>query len=488
MKTPISRRFFFWILALSYFATTSIVLFFVFGYRPDLAQKIFIYTGSITVKANPKTISIAIDGKPPKSKLFNVINDQYYINGLRPHTYNLTVSSDGFKPWKKDVSVHSGISTEFWNVVLLRSDYERTFYTAQNIDQFFPAPEENIFALTRQLGKTHTVAVFDIERDETTNTFLFTKKQFTQNEYENIEWAPNSRELIVPLENFDSHTKDYAIAYTRTNNSYLLSDYIKLPNVHTVRWDPKDRNVIYLLSNKSLFRAELDFENTGNEIILSPIANNVLAYDFTDDGIYLFTTSHEVLYDYDVHGMNFKSLATFDLPKTSSNVRLIAYDNHRLLAIDDTERMLHLYNKGDRNIYTKTLGTNVVGAHFSDDGKKLVFYSPFEIFVYHARDWDAQPIRKEDDMHSIIRFSQLIDNVHFAKDYEHIIYTLGNELKMTELDYRGNRITDTIITLDEAKNTIINKHKMDHIFFIDSTDTTKRTLQSIEFPERETLF
>jgi hypothetical protein len=90
-------------------------------------------------------------------------------------------------------------------------------------------------------------------------------------------------------------------------------------------------------------------------------------------------------------------------------------------------------------------------------------------------------------MQSIIRFSQELKNVHFAKDYEHIIYTTGDELKITELDYRGSRHTDTITTLPK-NTTVIDKHKMNKLFFIDTKDEITRGLMSIEFPEKETLF
>jgi hypothetical protein len=487
MRTPLPRRIFFWTLFVTYTITTALVLFFVFGYQHDFSSKIFIHTGSITIAPNPQSgIGIEIDGKKPRSKLINFINDSYYISGLRPRTYSVRVTKPDFRPWEKDVSVHSGVSTEFWNITLLKNTYERTSYDIDNVDRFFPAPEENIFAATRQLGKTSSVRVFDAEENTVTHSFLFPEKQFTQDVQENIEWAPNSRELIVPLEDIATRNKDYAIAYTRTDQSYLLSDHVTLPDVHTVRWDPKDRNVIYLLSNTSLFRAELDLENA--ELLLTPIANDVLAYDFTDDGIYLFTTKYQVLYDYDVHGTKFEELVSFDLPENTRDVRLIAYDNHRLIVLDDENRDLYAYNKGDNAIYTKKLGTNIIGAHFSDDGKKLLFYSPFEIFTYFARDWDAQPVRREDELHSIIRFSQLIDNVHFSKDYEHIIFTVDNEIKITELDYRGNRITDTIIAIDERDSVLINKHKKNYLYFIDSTENTTRQLQSIEVPEKETLF
>ncbi len=487
MKTPITRRLFFWTLVVSYFITTTIVLLFVFGYKHDLTSKVFIHTGSISIAPHPqKDITITINGATPKSKLINFINDSYYISGLRPQNYTVTIQKDGFAPWTKDVSVHSGISTEFWNITLVRNQYEHTPYAIENIDQFFPAPKENIFAATRQLGKTLAVQIFDTEQNKTTHTFLFPETTFTKDSRKNSEWSPNSENLIIPLFNTATQKNDYAIAEIKNEKRLVLSEHITLPVVHDVRWDPKDTNTLYLLSNTSLFRAHIDFDNA--DILLQSIANDVIAYDFADDGIYLLSSDFRVLHDHDIHSTHFKELTTFDLPQNTQDVRFIAYDDHRFFVIDDTNKSLYLYNKGDREIHTKTFNTNIIGAHFSDDGKKLLFYSPFEIFVYFTRDWNAQPTRKENEMHSIIRFSQLLDNVHFAKDYEHVIYTVGDEIKMTELDYRGNRITNTLLKTTEKTNTLINKHKKNFLYFLDSTTGHTRQLHSIEIPEKNTLF
>jgi len=487
MKTPLPRRIFFWTLFVSYFCVTGIVLFFVFGFEHDFGQKVFVHTGSLTIKTNPKNITLEIDGKKPKSRLVNVINDSYFIMGLRPKKHTLSVFSDEFKSWHKEINIHSGISTEFWNILLLRKNYERTHFNLTNINRFFPAPDENIFASTHQLGKTLVVHVFNTKQDESTNTFIFPNTTFTENEYENIEWSPDNKQLITPIINTNTEQKkDYVISHLASNESHQLSDFIDGADLKSVRWDPEEKNAIYFLNQNTLFRTELKFDE--KNLKPTQIAQNVISYDFADDGIYIFNTKKELLYDHDKEATNLEILTTFDTNITNNNYRLIAYDNHRAVLIDDTEKTLHIYNKGDDNTYTQKIAKNIIGAHFSDDGKKLIFYSPFEIFVYFTREWDTQPIRMENRMESIIRFSQTLDNVHFAKDYEHVIYTIGNDIKITELDYRGNRITDTIIFLDEKNSTVIDKQKMNKLFFIDSTNNSERQLQSINFPEKETLF
>ena len=487
MKTPLPRRIFFWTLFVSYFCITGIVLFFVFGYEHDFAQKIFVHTGSLTVKTNPKDISIEIDDRKPQSRLINVINDSYLVTRLRPKKHTLSIFSDGFKPWHKEISIHSGISTEFWNILLLRKNYERTRFNLNNIDKFFPAPDEDMFASTHQLGKTLVVHVFNTKQDKSTNTFILPKATFTQNKYENVEWSPDNKQLLIPIiHTDDTQQKDYIVSYLASNESFQLSNFIEETDLKLVRWDPEKKNAIYFISQDTLFHANLAFDDANLEI--TSIAKNVMSYDFADDGIYIFNTNKELLYDHSKKATNLEVLTTFDTDTHNNEYRLIAYDNQRAVLINDTEKTLHIYNKGDDDIYTKKISKNIIGAHFSDDGKKLIFYSPFEIFLYFTRESTAQPNRSENELQSVIRFSQTLDNVHFAKDYEHIIYTIGNDIKITELDYRGNRVTDTIISLEDENTTVINKQKMNKLFFLDSANTSKRQLQSIIFPEKETLF
>ncbi len=488
MKTPTSRRIFFWTLFISYFCTTGIVLLFVFGFEHDFGQKVFVHTGSLTIKTNPKNISLKIDNKKPKSRFINVINDSYLVMGLKPKKHTLSISSDGFRPWNKEIGIHSGISTEFWNILLLRKEYKRTHFNLNNIDHFFPAPDENIFASTHQLGKTLVVHVFNTKQNKSINTFIFPKTTFTKNKHENIEWSPDNKQLITPITHTDNtNKKDYIISYLASNKSYRLSDFINKANLKSVRWDPKNKDSIYFIAENTLFSTKLTFDDKDLKPIL--IANNVISYDFADDGLYIFNIQKELLYSHDKEINNFKIITTFDTDTKNDNHRLIAYDNHRVVLIDDTKQILYIYNKDTNNdVYTKKINKNIIGARFSDDGKKLIFYSPFEIFLYFTRDWNTQPVRKRNVTQSIIRFSRKLNNIHFAKDYEHVIYTIDNDVKITELDYRDSRITDTIISLNEKNTTLINKHKMNKLFFLDSTDNSKRQLQSIEFPEKEKLF
>ncbi|MEN8252691.1 MAG: hypothetical protein ABFQ53_03885, partial [Patescibacteria group bacterium] len=362
MKTPIPRKIFFWTLFVSYFITTSIVLFFVFGYRHDFKAKIFVHTGSLTLKTNPKNISIKLNDKEPKSRLVNVINDSYVLTGLRPGQYKIDLITDGFKQWTKEVGIHSGIATELWNILLIRENYEITKFDIDKVDKFFPAPEENIFATTSQLGKTLAVNVFNTEQNTSINSFIFPQTSFTENKHENIEWSPDTKNLIIPAmissesedaitsddttssddtattdASIDASTKDYILAFTKNNEHVLLSSFIlQTDNVRSVRWDPEEKNTIYFMTEKSLYRMKLDLVNY-EESQKEMISQDVLAYDFADDGLYLLNTQGEIVYSGDKKDISdAKILTQFDINTSSTDHRLISYDNQRVMLLDDS--------------------------------------------------------------------------------------------------------------------------------------------------------
>jgi hypothetical protein len=538
MKTPASRRIFFWTLFCSYFIITTSVILLAFGYRFDVVKNIFIHSGSITLKSNPQKIEVEINGKKPKARYLNIINNSYQINGLRPGEYNLNIKADEFKDWNKTISVHSGLSTEFWNVILLRKNYERTEFNTPKIENFYPAPKEFLFAYTTQQDNDLIVKIINTNKNKILNELILKNVKFTNNSYKNIEWSPNSSGLIIPVikqadnsisKTTSSHLQneqiDYVIFDLKTDQHFYLSEMIDLtisspkttkpkikntssenkinqdeqnktmftkPKIISARWHPENKNSIYFQIDNQLNLAEFNLktQKLKNQI---NIFNDLKAYDFADDGIYLLNSQDELLYDNNLEATDLKIITKFTTDNNDDeNYRLISYDKNRIILINNKTGNLYLYNKGERDIYSPKLATNIINAHFSNDGKKLIYHSPFEMSIYFTRDWETQPIRFENETQSITRFSQEISNVHFDKNYEHIIFSVDNEIKIIELDTRWKNDIQTVLTLNTNQTKLISDHRNDLLFFIDEVtnenDEKETKLFSIEFPEKEGLF
>ena len=143
---------------------SPIVVFYSLGYRFDWNKKIFVHSGSIVFKSTPESVEVRIDGKVVSNKSMDLINRSVNINGLTPRKYLFEVSNPDFKPWKKEAEVHSGIATEFWNIVLVPRQPQKDVLFEGNIlsyafspDKkkvaFFEKKEEQISLFVRENGK-----------------------------------------------------------------------------------------------------------------------------------------------------------------------------------------------------------------------------------------------------------------------------------------------------------------------------------------------
>ncbi len=81
---------------------------------------------------------------------------------------------------------------------------------------------------------------------------------------------------------------------------------------------------------------------------------------------------------------------------------------------------------------------------FSNDNKKLLYFSSSEIWVYYLEDIFSQPIKKANEKELITRLSQKIKQaIWYSETDEHIIFVVGQTVKIAELDGRDRRnITD----------------------------------------------
>ena len=127
------------------------------------------------------------------------------------------------------------------------------------------------------------------------------------------------------------------------------------------------------------------------------------------------------------------------------------------------------------------------GASFSDDGKKMTYWTDNELYAYFTRDWDTQPLRAENERMLLTRFTQTLSDVQWTKDFEHILFTVGRDIKVIELDHRDHRNVMTLSSLHRDTGNVVSDFDDGKIYFLDTIDD-QTALFSITFPEKESLF
>jgi hypothetical protein len=488
------RRLFFWILVLTFLATAPAIILFLMGYRYSFERGVFVYTGSISIQTNPsQNLDIRVDGEPVSSET-NRINRSYHIEGVKPGTHALSVSAPGFTRWSKEITVRSGVSTEFWNILLAREQYgQSTVLAPEGTLAFFSSLETNETIFLSQKNGETLITVLDTESGNRRQLFS------------TIEFSPDPKHPDIALRQSPSNTALFLATFTHTNtgeehtflihtetgNAVDLKDIVRVPLPRDVRWNPENGS-LFFLSGNVLF--ELSTDAPLQEKSLS---ENIESYDLVDNTIVALEPKTGILFSFPARNPDRKTQITTAPPEDfngnfATPFSLVAYDKTRVAAIHRETGDLFLYNKGEEREWFKKLSSDAAGFQFSDDGKKFLFWTDWEIFTVFTRKWEVQPVRNEGDRLDIERFSSAIDHVQWSKDYEHIIFSIERNIKITELDDRGGRNTTSIIALPASPLQVTGLGSQDKLTFLlparEGDTVTSPTLSTITFPEPIGLF
>lgn len=480
-KEDLSRRIFFWTLVAIFWLVSATIIGYAFGYRFNLERGIFVYAGSITLKTTPQDIEIYLNGELV-SPSFSRINNAYHIGGIKPGEYFLEVKAPDYQTWSKKISVHSGISTEFWNVVLAKSLHDREDYDSSGIGKFFISPHKNLAAFYAQNGAEFSVKILDPESFEIAQLFSSNEYVFTNDSKENIEWSPQAHRLIVPV--LKDGEKNYLISTIEDNGTLDLKSLTSAENLSHVRWDPKAKDVLYYMTNNDLYR--LDLSSLSDKKLL---AQNIASYDLSPKALFYFQLPEGIVYRTSFDGQDVPQQITTSAPDDMSDnsYHIIVYDDDRMVFLSNISQNLYIYNKGADNTYFQKLLSGAEGSQFSDDGKKLLYWSNNEIFTYFVSKWEVQPARSENEITPITRFSDPIKNVQWTRDYEHVLFTNGNKVKMIEIDNRDHRNMMDVLSLENDDSVLINNFVDGKIYFTEKNSDGQNELHSIYFPEKTTL-
>ncbi len=460
--------------------TAPLVILYTIGYRYNTNRGIFVYSGSITIKAIPQRVNIKIDADNSSEKKFNFLNYSYHLDGIRPGEHSMEISLPGYHTWTKKTSVHSGLSAEFWNVFLVKNEYLKETFLPPSVDDFFISPKNKEVALVQNKKDSNDfiVRALDTNKDLAETVFSSSEYSFSKNKKENIEWSPQGDKIIIPVEKSDSISiaddlkasanqqkeigrPNYFIVDINSKESINLEDFSQKKNLQKARWDPNSKNFVFYISENNMYRINLNDPND-NKLI----AENICGYDLSGSFAYYLKKDNGIIYRSRLqNGDSIEQITNQSIENIAENgdFRIITYDEDRISIITDGK--LYIYNNGEHENYFYQLKENVDGVQFSNDGKKLLFWDENEIFVYFARDWDTQPIRLENEVKSITRFSKKIKNVHWFSDYEHIIFSIDGTIKIAETDLRDHLNIEDILQLQNNDPRVVFNFSENFLYF-----------------------
>lgn len=480
--------------------TVPVVIFFVQGYRFDRNSGVFVYSGSVAIKSWPRDIEVFLDGEKYSGKKGGLINETFIINGLRPGKYALRCQKEGYTPWEKNIEVHSGISTEFWNVLLFPKPEKLNrinYASSQESHRFFISPrEKNELVFFKEEDGEKQVHLLNLKTSQSEKIFGATDWNFPDpQDKENVEWSTDNRSLLIPMRSPQGE-KEYFIGkikrdqfeqplrlselFSSSNNSLVASKEKDFSGFQKTRWmfEKNDELVVLTLDQKLYY---LNIKKPEEKLLL---AEDVSDFNFAGNRIYYAQSPHNLVWeirDNDIATKRQITKTSFPSEKENDFIDLKVYDEYRLAMINQAGDLFVFNQEKEKNeIINEEMQGDFVGTQFTNDGKKLLFWSEHEIWVLFLREWEVQPVRKKNEKSLIVRFSQPLSNVQWMESYENVLFSSGNWIKSAEIDLRSRvNIVDVLEKRDPWKeNEAIYDKDSQNLFFLDQNIEGKNSVNS----------
>lgn len=166
------------------------------------------------------------------------------------------------------------------------------------------------------------------------------------------------------------------------------------------------------------------------------IASSSAAWVLKNNEIYFISEINFNLYRTDLNSF-FREQISKEPLSENGNFKIFVGPAQNQIAVLSPKNKLYFLNKGSKIF--ELLSPSVRQAQFSDDGKKLLFFSDYEVWALYLEDFLIQPYKKAGEKELITRFAQKISQAIFFPDNEHLALVIGDKIKVIELDGRDQR-------------------------------------------------
>lgn len=413
------------------------VIFYSLGWRIDSLEKRIIRAGSFYFRIWPRGVDISLvpiykdkeieEELIEKKTLFNTI----YIENILPKEYGITVKKDGFYSFEKRLDINPGGITELKNITLVKKN-PYFGLISEKVDKFYISPNEKgiVFIKGREIN------LYNLQ----TNRQQVLAR--TSSEVEDLLFFPDSERILLKTKS------DWLLLIIETLSLTPVSFGIKEPvKKEEIIFDPKNRDVIYLLKNGSFYKKNLFSEKT--EVISKDILS-VLVLE--NENIYLdnkgFVTKNN---------LEKEKINETPLEINSSNYDILIIDS--IFYIKENDK-LYRFNPEEEKF--DHFLDSIEQIKVSNDKGKTLFAGNHEIRIFFQKQQYDQPQREKEEIIFLSRFSEKIKEIYWWTDH-YLIFALSDKIKIMEIDNR-NKIN--IFDLAEFKEPEIFWSKINRKLFV----------------------
>jgi len=268
-------------------------------------------------------------------------------------------------------------------------------------------------------------------------------------------------ELQPPFKIFGGETKKETPVFIKR---LLPKDYqVKISKHGFHPWQKKlkvESKLVTEARNILLIPLQPEIEIVNEKLPINFSLEKFLEQEKSDIIFYIQEPSY-ILYKTDQAGSFQEQISLTPLP-AERQYQIFASPNEKIAVLNE-KKQLYFLNSETRSF--ELLAENVQGIQFANDNKKLLYFTPTEIWVYYLEDIFRQPNKKAGDKELITRLSQKIETaIWFPRTNEHIIFTVSQTVKIIELDDRDYRNTNDLFNFEISQ--IAYSEEDEKLYFI----------------------
>lgn len=388
-------------LALTAFAvTTPVLLLYALGYRP--AARL----GVIVLESIPNRARVSVNEQEVGSTPHTVSN----FGGQKVH---IKIQKDGYRVWEKQLFVKAGATSAITSTRLI-PEKPTSRVLVSDISQFSLAPNRILLAA---VDNQNRLTVYD------ESGRLIVPAISLVGAPRGLLWSPDSSLMLISY----SNNRHEIISLQRAQRQNVPALTSILPE--TIAWDPRLPGRLLALDAESIL-----FAYDTVSAIPSRLAANVTAFALTSREIMLVTNN--ALQTLSLSG----ELSSHPpIPLEKPVARLIASPNGEGVVIfSDTSAALVVENK----LVPLVDSVSLVG--FAPSGQLLYLQTaPNELAVVNISDTRLRhvPLQR---FQLVTRTSQLISHPQWFAGGEHLVYQIGDQIVLTEIDTRDHAVSEII--------------------------------------------
>ena len=437
--TPFFRKILFYALVFLFFLIGIGVAGYAQGWRLDIPSFALKKVGAIYVQSAPRDAAIALDGKhiKPNGGFFQTGT---LVNGLFPRSYTLTLSREGYRPWKRTLSVEPAKVAEAKYALLVPE--AATAVATGSAKNVWLAGSEPITLVGGELHyknqKLRGTDILDVTAD-------------------------GGRALARDGATGALFLHDLTYA-TSTNFSSLLAKLGITGKDAQFSFDPEDGTKIIALSPHALSLIDTEKKMVGGlaktsarTITAQVVGKSFIAWAIANTGT---ATSTVGLYEKST------KLSRMVGGALAGETAKLAWVNSNVLAILQRDGSLYLYDTGDDA--PKKLASDVRDIAFTANGDKIAALEHKSIEIFSLRD-------AKDYWRFNTQNAESIGELSWHADAHNLFLHYADRVALLDLD---DSAQENITPVAETEKGMYDE-KGNKFFFLD-----KNGLSVIVFPEK----